>query len=857
MPKVRDGTNYNKKYTEDVLQKALESIKNGMGVREASRTFKIPRATLQFRKSSKFKKPNCGPNPVLTAEEENLLVEWICENHRKGFPQRKVDVQASVKNFLDKNPRPNPFLNNCPGDGWYKAFLRRHPSITARTSEAVTSASSAVSEADIRKWFREIEIYLQSKGYDNILRDPCRILNGDETNFQLCPKLKKVLAPKGTKNVYEIEHAPSKTTLTVMFTFAASGIVTPPMIIYPYKRIPVNVLESVPDKWGIACTESGWMKAHIFYEYISNVLYPSLKEQNVQFPIILFLDGHCSHLTFQLSELCSRLDIVLICLYPNATRILQPADVAAFKPIKDGWRKSVQDWRRDNPNCTLTKDKFAPILKKVVDNYIKPETISRGFRACGLYPWNADAIDFSKCLGKNNCNSNIQNIVEDPQKKTEDEIRITLTTFKAIVGNEKIEKFKGYNTGKFMENDNENFYILYQLWKEFKAPLYSDSVSDDRNKIYNSTKHNNMVIVPDGSDLQQTAITDTILKTPTKDTPKYSILETSYPETVHYVFEPNSDGNRSFNSTGNNNMFSILDSSNLEQSEKTETVFENRIKGTSINNLVECNENDLFSHETRKEGNCNKNGDLFHEYDIDSQLLDIENMPVVIAEDVEINAQKLGENCVDSLQNVLYWPSTPQRKGKKDVERLPFVLTSTQWKRLKRDKEETKIEKERVKEVRRQQRLERRNTNKDKPVVMKAKTKKVPEKMEQVTKRLFQEELSTKGDAQNSPKEKITDKQASEGARKNINILSDITVSNETLPFNDILIKTGLVISRNVKLLKGLCFCCAFNMSKEKYGIKCKSCSRSYHLICIYKNNLHKSNSSVFECSVCLKNKFV
>lgn len=87
------------------------------------------------------------------------------------------------------------------------------------------------------------------------------------------------------------------------------------------------------------------MKSEVFYEYIANIFYPFLLEKEIQFPVILFVDGHNS-LTFQLSKLCSNLNIILIALYPNSTRILQPADVAAFRPLKSGWKKGVFEWRK-------------------------------------------------------------------------------------------------------------------------------------------------------------------------------------------------------------------------------------------------------------------------------------------------------------------------------------------------------------------------------------------------------------------------------------------------------------------------------------------------------------------------------
>jgi hypothetical protein len=62
------------------------------------------------------------------------------------------------------------------------------------------------------------------------------------------------------------------------------------------------------------------MTAEGFYKYIGLVFAPHLGKQNVKFPVILFVSGYCTHLTYQLNELCSELSIILISLCPSATR---------------------------------------------------------------------------------------------------------------------------------------------------------------------------------------------------------------------------------------------------------------------------------------------------------------------------------------------------------------------------------------------------------------------------------------------------------------------------------------------------------------------------------------------------------
>jgi hypothetical protein len=113
MPKVIEGSRYKKKYNQEAISKALEDIlNNGVSKKAASKN-----TTLQFRLSQKFTKTTFEPSPILSKEEEQILVDWVLQSHRKGFPRRKEDLQVSVKSFLDEKPRDNPFKDNMPGDG--------------------------------------------------------------------------------------------------------------------------------------------------------------------------------------------------------------------------------------------------------------------------------------------------------------------------------------------------------------------------------------------------------------------------------------------------------------------------------------------------------------------------------------------------------------------------------------------------------------------------------------------------------------------------------------------------------------------------------------------------------------------
>lgn len=219
------------------------------------------------------------------------------------------------------------------------------------------------------------------------------------------------------------------------FTFSSQEEVTPPFIIYPYKRLPAAITASVPGQWGVGTSSNGWMKAELFYEYVANVFHPFLVKNNTKFPVILFVDGHSTHTSYQLRVLCRQLKIILICLYANSTRILtiQPADVPAFKPLKLYWKRGVLEWRRQHEAESLTQEKFAPLLKTVIDTYLKTHILKNGFLTTGLCPWNPDAIDYSKCLGK---------MKKEPKLEETKDIAIPYSRFKEILGDKIFNKCK-------------------------------------------------------------------------------------------------------------------------------------------------------------------------------------------------------------------------------------------------------------------------------------------------------------------------------------------------------------------------------------------------------------------------------
>lgn len=142
------------------------------------------------------------------------------------------------------------------------------------------------------------------------------------------------------------------------------------------------------------------MRSDVFYEYVCNSFNTWVTEQGIKKPVILFIDGHKSHMTLSLSQFCDENGIILYALPANTTHILQPADVSVFKPLKQEWKKTIRNWQahEENINQTITKINFCKILNETLTTIDLENVIINGFKKCGLYPLNEDAVDYTKCV---------------------------------------------------------------------------------------------------------------------------------------------------------------------------------------------------------------------------------------------------------------------------------------------------------------------------------------------------------------------------------------------------------------------------------------------------------------------------
>lgn len=140
------------------------------------------------------------------------------------------------------------------------------------------------------------------------------------------------------------------------------------------------------------------MTAQTFFEYIANAFLPFVKNHGIALPIVVFLDGHVSHLSLELSEFCSANGIILVALHPNATNICQPLDVAVFGPMKKKWKNICRQWRVEHDGHEITKENVPSALDRLISDRNMKNNVISGFRATGIFPFKAENVDYSKLI---------------------------------------------------------------------------------------------------------------------------------------------------------------------------------------------------------------------------------------------------------------------------------------------------------------------------------------------------------------------------------------------------------------------------------------------------------------------------
>ncbi|XP_053402950.1 uncharacterized protein LOC128558123 [Mercenaria mercenaria] len=178
------------KYNPQSMAVAIQMVRSGqMSKRGAAKAYGVPKSTLLDKLTGRTQEiVSLGRKTVLTPAEEKALVSYANLMCEIGYPITRKELTFEVQRILNIDGRDTPFKCNLPGKDWFSGFQKRHPEMTFRKPMALGHERAAVTMEKINNWYTGVYDYLQTNfpdTYKDMLKDPRRIINADESGFPL------------------------------------------------------------------------------------------------------------------------------------------------------------------------------------------------------------------------------------------------------------------------------------------------------------------------------------------------------------------------------------------------------------------------------------------------------------------------------------------------------------------------------------------------------------------------------------------------------------------------------------------------------------------------------------------------
>ena len=405
-------TQKRKTYSSETLQSAVESVNKGeRNLLQASKIFGVPRQTLADKVNGRHP-GSYGGRTTLSEEDEEVLVQYVLYMASIGHPLTVADVKCFAWSVGKRSSNPLCFTENGPSEKWWRGFKSRHPRITLRKADKLDRRRKAMSKPSVmHNHFDQLKQVLEN---NDLLDKPSHIFNVDETGVDMDSLNGKVVVDRNTKHAYQ-ESRGEREHITANVCCSASGLVLPPMIIFERCFPSGHYSKCGPDSCLYGKSPNGYMDGDLFKSWFTTIFLPYTAHLR---PAVLILDGHGSHLTIDVIDLAREHNVILYCLPPHTTHLLQPLDVSVFKSLKAYFAKlcgQVKLLTLGTPKViNVNRTNFTAIFREAFENSMSIPSIKNGFRKCGVYPFSPEAIDWSKVLSDDATTSNAVEEIPEP-----------------------------------------------------------------------------------------------------------------------------------------------------------------------------------------------------------------------------------------------------------------------------------------------------------------------------------------------------------------------------------------------------------------------------------------------------------
>lgn len=130
----------------------------------------------------------------------------------------------------------------------------------------------------------------------------------------------------------------------------------------------------------ICLSDKKWTNNYLGLEWFKQVFHPyTQKCQKREYQLII-VDGQVLHIISELIEFYKREKIVLACLPPHTTHVLQPLEVSFFLLLANAYRQALSKKFRLTKVVAVNKYDFVTIYQEVRDQIAKESTIQHAWQ---------------------------------------------------------------------------------------------------------------------------------------------------------------------------------------------------------------------------------------------------------------------------------------------------------------------------------------------------------------------------------------------------------------------------------------------------------------------------------------------
>ena len=292
--------------------------------------------------------------------------------------------------------------------------MKRQPDFSLRKGDATANVcKDCLNEETMQAYFDLLkEVLLEH----SLMDSPCHIYNVDETGIPLNHHPPKVVTRKGQKKIRS-RTSGNKSQITIIGCVNAAGSHIPPFVIFDAKNLNHDWTKGEVPGTTYGTSQKGWVDTQLLKGWLTDhFLHFAMSAR----PLLLLLDGHSSHFQPELIQYAKEHDIIIFCLPPHTTCESQPLDASVFRSLKQHWQNVSNSYTQSNPGKLIMKYNFSPLLNQAWSKMMTPSTICSGFRRCGVYPFNPNAIDCRLATEKEGSKAHTNPSVEGDGEENED-----------------------------------------------------------------------------------------------------------------------------------------------------------------------------------------------------------------------------------------------------------------------------------------------------------------------------------------------------------------------------------------------------------------------------------------------------